>query len=149
MTIFWKKLILYLGVGVFFGSRGIIWINLVDGPQGDAPYQRPCGSRQEFFFMISYLAYVNHVAPGGWAIFGPRGIFWTNVVEIHEVMLHTKYQGYRPCGFRQEELFMFSLYNSMLNIWPLGAAHFWPQGYNLNKLGRGPLDDATHQISRL
>ena len=27
-----------------------------------------------------------------------------------------------------------------------GAGHFWPQGYNLNKLGRGPLDDASHQI---
>ena len=26
--------------------------------------------------------------------------------------------------------------------------HFWPQGHNLNKLGRGALDDATHQISR-
>ena len=24
---------------------------------------------------------------------------------------------------------------------PLGA-HFWPQGHNLNKLGKGPLDDA-------
>ena len=26
--------------------------------------------------------------------------------------------------------------------------HFWPQGHNLNKIGRGPLDDATYQISR-
>ena len=24
-----------------------------------------------------------------------------------------------------------------------GASQFWPQGYNLNKLGRGSLDDAT------
>ena len=22
--------------------------------------------------------------------------------------------------------------------------HFWPQGHNLNKLGRGPLNDATY-----
>ena len=34
----------------------------------------------------------------------------------------------------------------MLN---LGQAHFWPKGHNLNKLGRGPLDGATYQISRL
>ena len=27
--------------------------------------------------------------------------------------------------------------------------HFWPQGHNLNKLGRGPLGDATYKISRL
>ena len=27
------------------------------------------------------------------------------------MMLHTKYQDARPCGFRQEDFFMFSLYN--------------------------------------
>ena len=25
--------------------------------------------------------------------------------------------------------------------------HFWPKGHNLNKLSRGPLADATNQIS--
>ena len=28
-------------------------------------------------------------------------------------------------------------------------AHFLPEGHNLNRLGRGPLDDATYQILRL
>ena len=32
---------------------------------------------------------------------------------------------------------------------PRGGPFFWPQVYNLNKLGRGPLDDATYQIPRL
>ena len=104
------------GGGDIFGSRGIIWINLKEGPQGDATYQRPCGFRQEFFFMFSYSC-----DPWGRAIFGPRGIIWINVVEVHEVMLHTKYQGSRPCGFRQEECFMFSKYKPILNMWPLGA----------------------------
>ena len=31
----------------------------------------------------------------------------------------------------------------------LGLATFGPRGHNLNKLGRGPLGDATDQISRL
>ena len=55
------------------------------------------------------------------------------------MMLHTKYQGSRPCGFRQEDfqVFLFSPH-----VTP-GAGPFWSQGYNLNKLGRGPLDDAT------
>ena len=35
----------------------------------------------------------------------------------------------------------------MLNKWTPGQGHFWPQGYNLNKLGRGALDKATYQIS--
>ena len=30
---------------------------------------------------------------------------------------------------------------------PPGWGHFLPQGHNLNKLGRGPLGDATYQIS--
>ena len=29
------------------------------------------------------------------------------------------------------------------------AGPFWPQGHDLTKLGRGPLDDATYQILRL
>ena len=32
---------------------------------------------------------------------------------------------------------------------PWGGAIFWPMGYNMNKLGRGPLGDAAYQISRL
>ena len=31
----------------------------------------------------------------------------------------------------------------------MGRGHFRPQGYNLNKLGRGLLGDATYQISKL
>ena len=55
------------------------------------------------------------------------------------MMLHTKY------FFRQES------FESFFPIYVKQVTHrvgsFWPQGYNLNKLGRGPLDDATYQIS--
>ena len=34
-------------------------------------------------------------------------------------------------------------------MWPTGLARSWPQGYSLNKLGRGLLDEATYQISSL
>ena len=27
-----------------------------------------------------------------------------------------------------------------------GRSHFWPQSHNLNKLGKGALDDAIYQI---
>ena len=59
------------------------------------------------------------------------------------MMLHTKYQGSRPCSFRQEDFFMFPI----KHVTP-GRAHFWPQGYSLNKLGTAPLDDATYHIPR-
>ena len=42
-----------------------------------------------------------------WGHFGPRGIIYTNLLEVHKVMLHTKYQSSRPYGFRQEDFFMF------------------------------------------
>ena len=29
-------------------------------------------------------------------------------------------------------------------MWPHGGVDFWPQGDNWNKLGRGPLVDATN-----
>ena len=33
-------------------------------------------------------------------------------------------------------------------MWPLGQGQFWPQGYNLNNFGNGPLGEATYQISK-
>ena len=65
------------------------------------------------------------------------------------MMLHTKYHGSRPSGFRQE-VFSHFPYRSLCKTFdPPGRGHFWLKGYNLNKVGRGPLGDATYQISRL
>ena len=54
------------------------------------------------------------------------------------MMLHTKYTDTSPYGFRQD----------VKHVTP-GLGHFLPQGHNLNKLGRGSIDDATYQISML
>ena len=64
-------------------------------------------------------------------------------------MLHTKYQGSRPCGFIQEDSFMFFPISAYVKHVTPGVGPFWPLGHNLNKLGRGQLGDATYQISRL
>ena len=80
--------------------------------------------------------------PRGGAIFCPRGI-------IHKVMLHTKYHGSRPNGFRQEDVFMFLPFYVNVKHVTSGWGHFWPQGYNLNKLVRGPQGDTKYQISKL
>ena len=65
------------------------------------------------------------------------------------MMLHTKYQGSRPCGFRQEDFFMFLPIKAYVKPVTQRRGHFWPQGYNLNKFGRGLLDNTTYQESRL
>ena len=61
--------------------------------------------------------------------------------------LHTKYQRHGPCGFREEDfLKIFPMQVYVKHKGP-GAGPFWPQGYNLNNLCRGPVDEASYQIS--
>ena len=60
------------------------------------------------------------------------------------MMLHTKYQGSRPCGFRQEDFFMFLpilVYVKHVNP---GAGSFLAPGALFKKLVRGPQGDATY-----
>ena len=59
-----------------------------------------------------------HVPGDTWdrANFSSTDIIRTNLVEDHWVMLHTKYQGSRPYGFRQEDLSIFPQYKPMKNI---------------------------------
>ena len=54
------------------------------------------------------------------------------------MMLHTNYQGFRPCGIRHEDYFMFP-YISLCKTYDPRAEPFF------NKLDRGPLGDATYQ----
>ena len=62
------------------------------------------------------------------------------------MMIQTKYQGSRNC-VSAKKIFSCFPYVSLCKTCKAWAAHFWPQGHNLNKLGRGPLGDATYQIS--
>ena len=65
------------------------------------------------------------------------------------MMLHTNNQGSRPCGFRQEDFFMFLPLLVYVNHVTPEAGLCWAQGHYLNKLVRGPQGDATYQISKL
>ena len=46
-------------------------------------------SDKKIFFHVAPYIYVKHDPQGG-AIFCPRGLIWTNYVEVHQMMLHTK-----------------------------------------------------------
>ena len=52
--------------------------------------------------------------PRCWAIFYPRAIIWTTLVEVHQMKLHTKYQRSGPSGFRKEDFLSFQLKNLSL-----------------------------------
>ena len=104
-----------------------------------AKYQgsRPCGFGQEdFFYVFSNISQCKICDPRGGAIFCLRNI-------IHKVMLHTKYHGSMPNGFRQEYIFMFLPIQAYVKHVTPGVGPFLPEEYNLNKLGRRPLDNAS------
>ena len=106
---------------------------------------RPFGFRQEalwfqtrrFFHVSPYISLCNTCDPPGQGQVWPQGHNLNKLGREHKVMLHTKCQGSRPYGLRQEGFFHVSPYISLCNTCdPPGQGQFWPQGHNLNKLGR-------------
>ena len=59
-------------------------------------------------------------------------------------MIHTKYQCSMPCGFRQEYFSHYPYISLCKTCDPGGGTIFGPNGHNLDRLGKGPLDDATN-----
>ena len=66
---------------------------------------------------------------------------WSHFCPHGHNLLHTKYQG---IGFSDKDIFY--IFCKTCGPW---AVPFWPHWHNLNKLHRGPLDDAINQITRL
>ena len=77
------------------------------GPQGDAAYQISKlyaiqFQRRRILKMNFFVPVFRIVSPRGWASFEPRGIIWTNLVEVHKEKLYSKYKSSRPSSFREE-----------------------------------------------
>ena len=65
-------------------------------------------------------------------------------------MLQTKFQASKPSGSEEEDFFeYFTMHFYGLNLRPLTEGHLGPWDLHLNKLGRGPLGNATYQISNI
>ena len=60
-------------------------------------------------------------------------------------MLHTKIQAPEPSSSGEEDFEAYFIFEPKT---PPPQGHFGPQGHHSNKLGRGPLGNATNQISR-
>ena len=65
------------------------------------------------------------------------------------MMLNTNYKKSRPYCFRQEVISRYPYISLCKKHLTPGWGHFLSKWYNLNKLGRGLLVDASYQISRL
>ena len=55
---------------------------------------------------------------------GPRGMIGRFYKKDHYTLLHTKYEGSGPCGFGEEDFFMFC------PITPQGRGLYRPQGHS-------------------
>ena len=60
-----------------------------------------------FFYVFSHCMSMGANDPRGGAIFNPRGMIGRIYKEDHYALLHTKYESSVPCGFGEEDIFMF------------------------------------------
>ena len=58
-----------------------------------------------FFYVFSYYKSKEANDPPGHGQLGPQGHDWQIYEGYHLTLLDTKYIGFRPCGFREEDFF--------------------------------------------
>ena len=62
---------------------------------------------KKIFLCFSHCKSMGANDPRGGAIFDPRGMIGRIYIEDHYTLLHTKYESFGPCGFGEEDFFMF------------------------------------------
>ena len=132
------------------GSWDLHLNKLGRGPLGNATYQisniwAMWFLQRRFLNIFLCFSMVRTKDPLRGAILDPGTLVWTNLVKDHQAMLYTKFQAPEPSSSGEEDFLNIFLFWSQD---PPPQGHFGPQGHHLNKLGRGPLGNATYQISR-
>ena len=89
----------------------------------------PCGFGEEDCFMFfSHCKSIGANDPRGGAIFDPRGMIGRIYKKDHYTLQNRKYEGSGPCGFGEEDFFMFC------PITPPGRGLYRPQGHGWQDL---------------
>ena len=134
------------------GPWDLHFIKLDKGPLGNVhtkfPAYKPSNSEEEDFLIFSMYFYgLNIGLPGAGAILDPGTFIWTKLVRDHKAKLHTKFQASKPSGSEEEDFWIFFY----VFLWfepmtPWGTTILDP---HLNKLGKGPLGNASYWISSI
>ena len=69
-------------------------------------------SDETILIFFSNESLCTHMIPGEGHVC-PTDVIQKKRVEVYKVMLHTKYEGSMPCGFRREDFFMLSPYTPL------------------------------------
>ena len=83
---------------------------------------------EKIFLCFSHCKSMGANDPRGRAIFDPRGMIGRIYKQDHYTLLHTKYEGSGPCGFGEEDFFMFC------PITPPRRGLYGPQGHGWQDL---------------
>ena len=66
-------------------------------------------SEKKIFLCFPYYKSMGDNDPQGVANLDPKGMIGRIYVGYHYTLLHTKYTGFRPCGFREDFFIFFPL----------------------------------------
>ena len=78
-------------------------------------------SEKKIFLCFSHCKSMGANDPRGGVILDPRGMIGRIYIEDHYRLLHTKYESFGPCGFGEEDFFMFFLTPGEGPVWTPGA----------------------------
>ena len=85
-------------------------------------------SEKKIYLCFSHCKSMRANDPRGRAIFDPRSMIGRIYKKDHYTLLHTKYEGSGPCGFGEEDFYMFC------PITPPGRGLYGPQGHGWQDL---------------
>ena len=95
----------------------------------------PHGFREEYVLCFSYCKSLGAYDPRSVDNLDPRGMIGRIYVGYNYTLLHTKFAGFRPCGFSEEDIFIFFFhYKSMVDNDAPGHGQFGPQGHGWQDL---------------
>ena len=104
--------------------KGILWTTLVEVHKEmlHTKYKsfRPSSFRVEELWNFHSLFLCSTYDLYGGSSFDPMGILWTNLLEVHKEMPHTKYQISTPSSFREEKFWRLASLFLCSNLWPRG-----------------------------
>ena len=105
-------------------------------------------SPQNEFYLLYY--YCSNLWPPEWGQFSPQGYHMNRIDIVPNIIVQGQMIKALLLLVSEKKNFkVFLLCSYVSNMWPPGQGPIWPQGHHMNNLGRGPLGDATYEISKL
>ena len=105
-------------------------------------------SPQNEFYLFYY--YCSKLWPPGWGQFWPQGYHMNrNDICPNIIVQGQMIKALLLLVSEKKNFKVFLLCSYVSNLWPPVRGPIWPQGHHMNNLGRGPLGDATYEISKL